>query len=291
MNEWEQAVRAIKEDRRQGASQLALQSLQILEKACEQLPALTCTDFLEKINKLVRNLAAARPTMLSIGNTMNWLEQLMQAERTRSYSLPLLRQRAGRYVRALIDYHRDCRSAIAQKGGRVIPHDCKIMTCSYSSHVLNTLFLARSQGKMLDLVILESRWEGCSYGEILARQLEPLKISYQIIPDDRVHCHISGINIALIGGDALLPEGCLVNGYPSRSLAEAAADSPHPVPVWALMESLKISRQSRDFPVETGFQALPLSWLAGVVTEQGIIPGSADIKEWVDRPFPSLVLD
>lgn len=291
MSEWEKAVNEIRIDREQGASQLAVQALSILENASSLFPAVEPNEFREKLCNLAFELSSARPTMVVIGNTMSWFCELFDYCYKMNDSLELLREEAHRCVNALIGYFEASRQVIAGQAFELLSPGCTIMTCSYSSHVFRTLSLSQAREKNLQLLILESRWQGRSYGEMLAEQLRAQQIVCQVIPDEQMADCLSQVDLILIGGDALLPEGWLINGYPTLNLVQAVRQSLYPVPIWALLESLKISRQLVPIPIEEGFQAIPVSFLAGLINEQGIISDPEELKRWVGHPFPCLLHD
>ena len=81
------------------------------------------------------------------------------------------------------------------------------------------------------------------------------------VSDASISEAVAESDMGLVGADKLLPDGGIVNAWPTLLLAQKASSS---VPLYAVAESYKFDS---DPTVEEGFESVPASLITRVVTE------------------------
>ena len=65
----------------------------------------------------------------------------------------------------------------------------------------------------------------------------------------------------MVGADTLLPDGGIINGWPTLGLAQAAR---HMIPLYAVCEAYKMSANP---VIQAGYELVPASLITKVVTD------------------------
>jgi len=224
-----------------------------------------------------RAVASAQPSMAAVWNACNaWLQHVEQGE---------VPQAAARGVARQLE---NTQQAVAARAAALIPRGSTVATYSNSSTVLATLLAAIRQGRRFRLLCSEGRPR--MEGRALARKLAAHRVPVDLFTDTGLLAAISGANLALVGCDAIFPDGFL-NKTGTAALVRLAQD--HSVPVYVLADSFKfVSRRlaasiliREENPAEVWrtshplvrvrnfyFERVPLAGCTGVVTEAGVWP-------------------
>jgi len=131
-----------------------------------------------------------------------------------------------------------------------------ILTCSYSSNVFNIISSAKSK---MTVYILQSIWNGIDYGEIWIDKLSDLNVECNVLSEDDA---IPVIDFALIGADAVLYSGDIINGIPSLYLAKSMKKIG--IPLFVVAESFKKCKQ---IPIIDGFEQIPNELISDIITD------------------------
>lgn len=285
MNDIGRRIEQYKTDRRHGASQLLTAALEILKDAAWQLPVSSGKHLIERLDGMAAEMADARPGMVNIRNVMNWYRKsltLLNASADQGYIREQAKEKAGLLNRYCLETSR----SMIEGAVRLIADGSTIMTCSFSSAVLRTLKRAYQQGAQFTVLILESCWQDCCYGAYLHQELVESGMESRLIGDAEAVKYLSGTDKVMLGADTLFPDGTLINGFPSRQLAAAAASCQPAVPVIALLETMKIAQQAETGKLQAGFQAVPWDCLFGVITEKGLHQNLDEIRALAGRTGP-----
>lgn len=285
MNEIGQRIEQFKDDRRHGASQLLSTALNILIDAAWELPISAEQSIISQLDTLAGELADARPGMVNINNVMIWYRKSL-TYLDKYASVQAIRENAVVQTELIHNYCLKTSRTMIANAVRVINEGSTIITCSYSSTVSRTLIQAFNKGVGFSVLVLQSCWQDCCYGAFMHQEMKEAGIKSSLIEDAGAARYLSRADKVLLGADALFPDGTLINGYPSRELAMAAASFRRPVPVLALLETFKIARQEESRPIQDGFQAVPFGCLFGVVSEQGLHQRPAEIHDLAGRSYP-----
>ena len=252
------AAEGIREDRGRGARELALEAL-------AALAAIAPTANEDELRAAAQALAQARPSMAAIENAVaqawqRYRESGNGPEAVRA-TIQELERSAGRLVEA-------ARNALPTG---------TIITLSYSSTVLEAL--RRLQPARV--IVAESRPlnEGVKAAEALAAS----GIHVTLITDAQVGLFVRQAEAAVVGADAIRPDGSFVNKAGTRLLALAAREAK--VPLYVVSETMKAGA-ARE-PAEEGdprevypdegldvrnvyFEEVPARVVTAYITEHGL---------------------
>jgi translation initiation factor 2B subunit (eIF-2B alpha/beta/delta family) len=107
--------------------------------------------------------------------------------------------------------------SICAKIQKEIPKATKILTISRSGTLISIFKLWHQQKRKLKLIIPESR--PSNEGKLMAKELVEAGIKVEMITDAMTGKYISGIDAVIIGADAVLKNGNVINKSGSLSLA------------------------------------------------------------------------
>ena len=263
-------VDRIRNDRQHGAFQLTGMALELLARTALWDSSGSIQEFMAVMATVAETLAHCRPGMASISNAMNIYIKKLHEQAGAYDDLPALRQAAVRLCDDGLQEMERARFKVLEAGVRLISADMTVLTSSFSSAILACLLQAWREGKHYTLLAAESRSpvQNIAYGEYLARQLASSHIPCRVFPDASIQDFITRADMVLLGADAILPDGSLVNGHPSLAVAKAGLAIN--IPVYVLCETLKFS--SNNIPVpEEGLDIIPGIYLTGIITEKGLV--------------------
>jgi len=267
-------IEDIRLDQVHGASELALKALQVLGSAALGSKARTAREFVEEINSYAHLLRSARPAMVAITNCVRCFEHFMK--KTLAHCCDIEEARSGvlTAVERVTDAVVSARYRSIAHAAELIGDGAAVMTCSFSSTVIETFKRAKEQGKVFKVFCLESSCGNYKYGELVAARLEQSGTAVEVMPDREIDDMLTGIDMVLIGSDVILLDGSVVNGYPSLSVARAAARAPFPVPVYCIGDWTKLHPSSQPPVYDPGLDLIPSDFIRGIVTENGIVAPS-----------------
>jgi translation initiation factor 2B subunit (eIF-2B alpha/beta/delta family) len=244
-------VAAMAADRDRGATELAREALDILQWAAEE-------GGVQSVPPAAAALVRARPAMPAIKNVINYAVANLPQTATPSEAVE-----ACHRARAWLD---EASRLAVEHAADLIPDDAVVVTCSYSSAVVQACQRAAAE-RSLRVRALASRASGVVYGERVAARLRPHHIACDVVGDDHMVDALAGATLVLVGSDRVLPDGALVNGSPTLGLAGAALDAG--VAFYAICEAFKLD----DEPLlETGFDLVPSRLVTGYATARGVVP-------------------
>ncbi|HLH73498.1 MAG TPA: hypothetical protein VKX96_09455 [Chloroflexota bacterium] len=264
-------IAAIAADREHGASWLAQEALRVASDCAEYSTARTADEFLAECALCAQMLIDARPGMAPV---RFWIERWrggLERQANGISDVVQLRKRAARLASDLVAAATQARTiAIRNALDRLISPET-IFTASYSETVIQACRLAWQSGKLNRVLAAESRSpDACRYGEQLARALEEAGVPVEVVPDAVITSRVSQAQRIWLGADSVFPDGSVLNGVPSRSLAVAGHQKGIPVDVIA--EEAK--RAGEGGPSEShappGFELIPAEAITAVITEQGL---------------------
>lgn len=252
-----------------GASQLAREALNVLRDAVKRDESETCENFLTFFRQIGKELIEIKPGMAPIANLVSRaLHQVSEKAHEEKELRPL-----KTYATFKIDeLHRSSELAAkkaAEYAALLLTNSEKVMSCSYSSTVYETLKIAKYQGKSIKVTVAESLSSDgkLRYGEILAEQLRSNEIFSEIIHDETIESYTPKVNKVLVGADSILSDGFLINGTPTRRLA--LATKKYAVPFYTVCETNKFNVFG-EARIEKGFDLIEPELLTRVITEKGV---------------------
>ncbi|WP_158227234.1 translation initiation factor eIF-2B [Mangrovitalea sediminis] len=251
----ESLIDRVSNDHVRGASELARLALDGLRTCALETPS-PSRQVLEATGQALRD---CRPAMAPIRNLMQqWLDRISADPATDEAWLLA----AAAHAENLCLSSKTAVRRIALLACRLLPSGWTLMTHSLSSTVL-ALANARHKRKTRQQWLV-SRSEPEQEGLELARRLAALEQSVLVFTEAQGGLIMRDANVLVVGADAILANGDLINKSGTYLLALAAADQG--VPVLCLCETFKYS-DSNDFdpePHALDHLSLPASqWISG----------------------------
>jgi translation initiation factor eIF-2B subunit delta len=290
----EEVVAPIRDDLQSGAAELALQGIMAFRTIMSDAENESGDYMKETLAETAQALIKAHPAMaplFHLGNTV------------------LLATKAGKDTKAIIadaDTALDvfetrlCESAakIADHVFELVPPGDLVFAYSFSSTVVSSLLNARARGRYFRVVCTEAR--PSMEGRKLAKMLADAGLEVIHTFDSAMGLILPQCRIAFMGCDCVGRPG-IVNKVGSWLLALACKEQG--IPLFALAGTEKFVHDDRFFDFEdherpgaevwpdspTGvrvmnkqYEPIPFSWLAGVVTEHGIIQ-EKDVEKYISQ--------
>ena len=276
-----------------GATDITRKAVQCLTAFSEEGHA-SAAAYWKDLMALGKSLIAAQPSMASLFNLVN---RVLLVVEPLIGTLPVgALQTATRDAAA--QCQRDSEAAlevIAQHGQGLITSQCTVFTHSSSNTVGGILRQAVRQGKTLNALATESR-PYCE-GREMARYLGQQGIPTRLILDAAIAQYVKEADLILVGADRISEE-TIVNKVGTLAIAMAA--KLEQVPFYVACESSKflpsafapvgnVMRASEESSKEewqnvellySFFEETPNPFMAGIITEEGILSMNALSKRF-----------
>lgn len=227
----ERRIRAIKEDVRQGGSELSRSALADICDYADACDVDSATELKAELMDLAMQVQQARPSMAVLWNVLQrWIEQMAGMPLD---NLNLAREFAADQARRLSETSELAGKQITQQVSPQVVPGSVVMVHSYSTTVMQ--ILESLQGSEFKVIMTESR-PGIE-GRRLARKLSELQVPTTYITEAQIGTFMRYVDLVLIGADSVLQDGSVVNKAGTYLVALAAYDQE--VPVWVTAESFK----------------------------------------------------
>lgn len=277
-------LREIEADHRHGATELARMALDLLSDYARNSQPESTEAALAELTEKALELEKLRPSMAPIANLVGaWREQLSEhADQPFEY--------AGKawsaYAEWLMENSREAVANTASNTCQMVKDGMTIMTHSISSTLVSAF---RQMTVIDDLSVIATESRPQNEGHWLCKVLSELEIPNQLVTDAQMALAMQEVDLVLIGADALMPDGSVVNKAGTHLLALAARE--YSVPVYVCCETYKrlpaetthIELEEMD-PAElmapnypsmrvrnVYFEITPVNLLSGWVNEEGVV--------------------
>jgi translation initiation factor 2B subunit (eIF-2B alpha/beta/delta family) len=270
-------------DRAHGAAWLSLRALELLGARAAQLAGngVGAAEAWHELTAVAAVLLEARPAMAVVRNRVNRL-----MSRARGLPAAEVAELAGRLHAEALEADR-CAAALA--AGHVAGK--RVLTLSRSATVRAALLAA--QPGPVSVLVAESRPGGEGRG--VAEELAASGFGVTLLPDAALAAALAapGADVVVVGADAVLPDGSVVNKTGTRLLAVAAREQG--IPCYAIAAADKIGdavpgdEQGEGGELYDGaakvavwaplFEVTPGGLFAAILTERGALtpPGVASV--------------
>lgn len=265
------SLNSLKKDGAHGAGWLTGQAIEIIKLAVSESKARSPVKLAEELNNIVDELIKARPGMVSIANYATRFREELKIVVAQSKTTEGFKKKCATIATILTKHHEKSSLGEARNAAKIILNRSIVMTCSYSSAVCRTLELAKKKGTDFKVLVVESKSNGISYGNMTVSNLKRSKISAKLVPDDHIRWHASRADVVLLGADTISLHGWMLNGTPSFELIRIAGR--RNIPVYIVCELSKFDVQGILTGLrepEPGFDIIPLDLVTGIVTESAM---------------------
>lgn len=295
-HEIDRMVSEVTEDLLSGAAELALRAVNIFRYALgeQSEDSRTPQDIKAELSLISRKLIKGHPAMAPIFNLCN----VVLSSADNASSVDQMRAAVGKTLDEFETRLCESASKIAESAVSLIPYGELVFAYSFSSTVISSLLNARSNLRSFRVICTESRpsMEGRKLAGVLASSGIEVVHSF----DSAMGLFLPSCRVAFMGVDAVARPG-LVNKVGSWLLALACRELN--IPLYALTGTEKFVTDDQLFSFEDferpgseiwadppsgvkvvnrQFELIPFNWIAGLVTEDGILRTESDVEKYVD---------
>lgn len=278
-------VDAIRSMRIRGADAIGVAGARALARHVQALDG-PPSRILAGARRAARTLDAARPTAVTLHNSLGWVLDALRGEPSAS----AMRRAAADAAKMVSMEVAASRAAIALAGARQVPDGGVVLTHCHSTAVVAILKAAQDSGKTVEAIATETR--PFRQGLRTVRELASAGVQAALVVDSAVS-HILAtrdVDLALVGADTVAADGSLFNKIGTSGVAALARH--HDVPFHAAAGLPKFTRLGPDdVPIEERsadevarprevprgvrilnpvFDRTPPSLVTAFVTEQGL---------------------
>ncbi|WP_376792291.1 hypothetical protein [Thermoflexus sp.] len=271
--DWQEALKAYREDRSSGAMALAHQAAALVERWAQSYPEGQLTSFLMELDGLLQALREAHPDMAPLLHLIEAARQAVQGASAVPAARAALVAAIQTFQRRLETHER----AAARHAASLLRSARVIMIHSRSGMVARTLALAAQRGRWLQVIcpIAEPGGEGHQMSEEVAA----MGHTAVLLPDFAAAHWIPRVDLVLVGADAWEEEG-IVNKIGTLTLAVMArafqrpffvvATSEKQWPPWAGPHPTRQEPPSLPGSEIPWFEFVPRSYITGLILEDGL---------------------
>jgi len=236
-------IHRIAADRKSGAIELALAVVEAFEGLSHSRPPAEKNE----MRAVVKFLSNSQPSMVPIRNSAEMCARIMAGGGESVSRLGLLR--------TLIESSRE---RVAMNSQTLFGRNSVVLTLSRSSTVLSALQLAARSGRLGKLFIMESRPR--LEGRTTAKAVAEMGVEGTLVADAVGPSLVKEVDLAVVGADAILEDGGVVNKVGTFPISLACRDAKKPLCV--LAESIKLDRRFNSttwpgFEERDEFELLP----------------------------------
>lgn len=279
----DQTIQQIKSLQVQGATSIVKASLNALKIWSEENKR-----SIDEFKKKAEALSSARPTEPFVTNFLKW-----------TVNIKVIGEREK-----ILD---EITEKIISFGVNILQDKKIILTHCHSSSVENILKKLHEKNKKLEVFVTKT--EPLHQGEITAKNLAGFGVKVTMINDNEAAFMISKednqrIDTILIGADAIISDGSIINKVGSYGIALSAKNANVPLYIVASLlkftdKEIKIEERSGseiwDKPPEgvlifnPAFDKVPKEFITGIITESGMIKPS-EISKTAQKTYPEIFL-
>ncbi len=248
----ERDIEKIKTEKEKSASEILRDEIGMFLKAIESSETLNK----ELIIEIVKAISSSRPSMICISNCASEIGKEVLKASSKEEALSFLK----RYSEIL----KKSEEMILQNANFLLSFS-SFITASYSSLVMKVMKMLSENKNDVTLFACESKSGDISYGSKYKELSKSL--NFFLIPDDGMDEYVKTAEIGIIGADAIIKEGFLINGFPSMRLCSSLSSLKKPIYVIT-----SLNRLTERIPaLEEGFDLVPSKIISGFITERGIL--------------------
>jgi ribose 1,5-bisphosphate isomerase len=291
-------VQKIKNVEIQGANDIAEAGVRTLRHIAENSPATSRKVFLEELGEAADKLKESRPTEPALRNSINSI--INSVENYELRSMENVRKHAIRQANNFLKELSEVVETISRIGAEEIRDGDIIVTHCHSEHVVAVLKKAKEKRKQFRVIVTETR--PLKQGLITAKELSEAGIDTTYIIDAAVATVMKQATKMIVGADAILADGSIVNKIGTYAMALLAKQ--FQTPVFIVAETLKfdpLTVMGAAEPIEQrmpeevadpqemkrvhiqnpAYDVTPADLIAAMITEKGVMKPEL-IREHVD---------
>ncbi len=290
----------------QGARNVAIAAVKVVQALAEETKAKTKTKFLNELSEAQNLLFASRETEPLMRNAVRRL--IIQVKESDKENVDALRQTVVLTASQFLKELEDSREQTAEIGAKRISDGSVVFTHCHSSTVTRLLAKAKQKGKSFRVIVTETR--PAFQGRITAKEMIDLGVETTFIVDSAARTFMKDVDLVIVGADAITSEGNVVNKIGTSGLAVLAHEARKPFyvvsellkfdPATLKGECEKIEQRSPEevwseapnglLVRNPAFDVTPNKYIHGLICEEGIISPQS-IVEVLRQRYPWIFND
>ncbi len=284
----------------QGANDIAKAAAGVFKHIAENSESTNRKAFIEELAHAAEKLKGARSTEPALRNVVDTIYS--SVERYELRSIDNVRKYARKQAEKMLATLRESVETISGIGAEEIRDGDVILTHCHSENVVEILKKAKEKRRKFSVIVTETR--PLCQGLMTARELSEAHIDTTYIIDASVASYMKQATKVLIGADAILADGSIVNKIGTYTIALVAEQ--FQTPVFVATETLKydqITVMGAAEPIEhrkpdeiadpkglrgvkisnPAFDVTPADLVSALITEKGVMKPEL-IREVVKSP-------
>lgn len=230
---------------------VAVAAIQALTSVIKKSTATTMMGINQELSDAAKSLQRCNPTAISLkAGCELFLRYTTRTSALESDNFAAAKKRLIERGQHFAETSKRARAAIAEHGERFIRSGSTVLCHGHSRVVLSILRKAAAAGKQFRVIVTEGRPD--ETGLTMARVLEELRLPVTVVLDSGVGYIMERVDMVLVGAEAVVENGGVINKLGTNQLAIVA--KAHNVPVYVTAESYKFARlfplSQRDMPLE-----------------------------------------
>lgn len=284
----------------QGAKNVALAGIRILNKNCQKMGGRDGKRFLMRLQNESKKISRTRPTEPALRNALSYI--LFRASKGKNVGG--IKRIVGEESLNFSKGIENTINQIAETGANRIQSGSVIFTHCHSNTVMRIFKKAKAAGKKFSVICTETR--PLFQGRLTAHELSRMRIPATMVIDSAARAFMKKCDLVLLGADAIASNGAVINKIGSSLVALAAKEQKKPVYVAAGSHKIDpITLRGFLEPIEErspreicnkikgvtirnpAFDVVPAEYIDGIITEFGIVPPQG-VYSIIQRKFPWL---
>ena len=208
-------VKDIKNLKIQGAQNVAKEAVSVISDLIENGIYNSPNDFFNKLKYAKKELFNSRPTEPCMRNALNYI-----IDNNYSGDVSLLKSKINNKIDFINSFFKNSNSKIIEIGYKKIKKGYTVFTHCHSSTVINILKKAKQKGINFEVHNTETR--PLFQGRKTAKEIAKLNVPVNHYIDSAMYLALKKTDIVLIGCDAILSTGEIVNKIGTLNLIEIA---------------------------------------------------------------------
>jgi translation initiation factor 2B subunit (eIF-2B alpha/beta/delta family) len=261
-----EALSSIKSDHNHGAGRISRRALTILRLAALKDTTESPVELVRHLRLSAFAIASTHPSMLPLSNQLAHSLYIIQRKSPSRETIEGVRASVRLTTLRLARSQRRASLSIAHQASRLITDGDCIGTASFSETFIRLCEAARGQGKSFRVLAAESSVQQHRYGALTTSRLQRSGIETIQVPDRSLSREMRSARRFIVGADAILPDGSIINGQPSLTLSMLAFK--YGMPFYVVCDSTKVS-PNNQVKIEAGFELVPAGLVTALITEEG----------------------
>ncbi|MCL4340161.1 MAG: ribose 1,5-bisphosphate isomerase [Nitrososphaerota archaeon] len=258
----QKSFNSIKTMKVRGAGLIARTAVETLKAEIDRENDRDVNAFLSRMTEAGEYLKLARPTAVSLPNSINNLLRQIQVGAKTGSSVGEIKAISRKAADMFIEASLEAIKKIGEIGSKRISDGDVLLTHCNSQSAIEVISMAHSQGKNIKVFVTETRPR--YQGRLTAAALADRGLDITLIPDSAARLYMTKIDKVIVGADAIAANGAVINKIGTSQIAAIAKESRTRVMVAA--ETYKISPQTFlgeliEIEERDGSEIAPKEWL------------------------------